>query len=134
MFPNVKSENGAEAVGDGIIGAGVLADGQCSGSICLEPDPAGAKKGGTFLDEVGFKGVEGPPLFKDLGGKGRFLDSGCAFARNDSRGAFASNAIGSAFARNGPSRSELVKVEIVIQDLAGVVENGTAGMADDLLQ
>ena len=107
VFPNVEGEEGAEAVGDGVIGAGVLADGQYAGRIRLEPDPAGAEEGGSFLDEVDFKGVEGLPLFNDLGAKGRFLDFGFAFARNDSGG------------------SELGKVEIMIQDLAGVVEDGT---------
>ena len=116
VFPDVKGENGAEAVGDGVIGAGVLADGQCTGRISLEPDPAGAEEGGAFLHEFSLESVEGPPLFDDLGVEGRFLDFGFAFARN------------------GPSRPELRKVEIVIQDLAGVVEDGTAGMADDLLQ
>ena len=114
VFPNVEGEEGSEAVGDRVIGAGVLADGQCAGRIRLEPDPAGSEEGGAFLHEVGFEGVEAPPLFNDLGYKGRFLDF--AFARNDSGG------------------SELGKVEIMIQDLAGVVEDGTAGMADDVLQ
>ena len=125
VFPNVKSKDGTKSMGDGVIGAGVLADGQCTGRIRLEPDPARAEKGGSFLYEVGFEGVEAPPLFNDLGYKGRFLDSGFAFARNDS---------GRAFARNDLSRPELRKVEIVIQDLAGVVEDGTGGIADDVLQ
>ncbi len=116
MFPNVEGKKGAEPVGNGVIGAGVLADGQCAGRIRLEPDPAGAEEGGAFLHEFSLEGVEAPPLFDDLGAKGRFLDFGFAFARNDKRGAFASN---------DPSRPELRKVEIVIQDLAGVVEDGT---------
>lgn len=116
MFPNVEGKKGAESMGDGVIGAGVLADAQCSGRIRLEPDPAGAEEGGAFLHEFSLEGVKAPPLFNDLGAKGRFLDFGFAFARNDSGG------------------SELGKVEIMIQDLAGIVENGTAGMADDVLQ
>ena len=91
MFPNVEGKKGAEPVGNGVIGAGVLADGQCAGRIRLEPDPARAEKGGSFLHEVGFEGVEAPPLFDDLGAKGRFLDFGFSFARNDRRGAFARN-------------------------------------------
>ena len=116
MFPNVEGKKGAEPVGNGVIGAGVLADGQCAGRIRLEPDPAGSEEGGAFLHEFSLECVEAPPLFDDLGDEGRFPDFGFAFARN------------------GPGRPELRKVEIVIQDLAGVVEDGTAGMADDLLQ
>ncbi len=107
VLPNVISEDGTETVGNGVIGAGVLADGQRAGRIRLEPDPAGAEEGGAFLHEFSLEGVEAPPLFDDLGAKGRFLDFGFASARNDSR------------------RPELRKVEIVIQDLAGVVEDGT---------
>ena len=116
MFPDVESEDGSETVGDGIIGAGVLADGQCAGGISLKPDPARAKEGGAFLDEFGFEGGEGPPLLDDLGAKGRFLDFGFAFARND---------------RGGP---KLGKLEIVIQSLAGAVEDGAGRMADDVFQ
>ena len=84
VFPDVESEKRAEAIGDGVVGAGVLANGQGAGRISLEPDPAGAEESGAFLHEVSFEGVEGPPLFDDLGDEGRFLDSGFAFARNDS--------------------------------------------------
>ena len=125
VLPDVESEDGAEPMGDGVVGAGVRVDGQSAGRICMEPDPAGAEKGGAFLDEVNLEGVDGPPLFDDLGDEGRFLDFGFACARNDRRGAFACNDTG------GP---ELGKVEIVIQDLTGVVKNGTVGMADDVLQ
>ena len=125
MFPNVEGKKGAEPVGDRVIGAGVLADGQCAGRIRLEPDPARAEEGGAFLHEFSLEGVEAPPLFDDLGYKGRFLDSGFAFARNDS---------GRAFARNDLSRPELRKVEIVIQDLTRIIKDRTGGMADDVLQ
>lgn len=116
VFPNVEGEEGSEAVGDGVIGAGILADAQVAGHICLEPDPAGAEESSAFLDKVGFESVEVPPLFDDLGAKGRFLDFGFAFARNDSR------------------RPELRKVEIVIQDLTRIIKDRTGGMADDVLQ
>ena len=41
VFPDVEGEEGPEAVGDGVVGAGVLADGQGAGGIGLEPDPSG---------------------------------------------------------------------------------------------
>ncbi len=65
MFPDVESEDGAEAVGDGVVGAGVLADGQGAGVIGLEPNPAGAEhktKSGTPVgapDEL--EGLERTP-------------------------------------------------------------------------
>ena len=67
MLPNIEGEEGAEAVGDGVIGAGVLADGQLAGVIGLEPDPAGAEEADTFGDKLFPEGFEGAPLGLDLG-------------------------------------------------------------------
>lgn len=39
MFPNVEGKKGAKAMGNGVVGAGVLADGQGAGRISLEPYP-----------------------------------------------------------------------------------------------
>ena len=52
VFPDVEGEEGAEAMGDGVVGAGVLADGQGAGGIGLEPDPAGAEEADALGDEL----------------------------------------------------------------------------------
>ena len=76
MFPNVKGEDRAEAVGNGVVGAGVLADGQGAGVIDLEPDPAGAEQADALGDELFLEGFNGAPLLLDLvfqrPGRGRF--------------------------------------------------------------
>ena len=46
VFPDVEGEEGAEAVGDGVVGAGVLADGQGAGGIGLEPHQIGELRHG----------------------------------------------------------------------------------------
>ena len=66
VFPDVEGQEGAEAVGDGVVGAGVLADGQGAGGIGLEPDPAGAEEADALGDELCLEGFEGVPLGFDL--------------------------------------------------------------------
>ena len=92
VLPDVESEDGLEAVGYGIIGVGVLSDGQLAHLVGLEPDPAGAKEGGAFRFEVSFEGVEGAPLLDNLSKKRRFF----------------------AALRMTGIRSELTKIEVVI--------------------
>ena len=67
VFPDVEGEEGAEAVGDGVVGAGVLADGQGAGGIGLEPHPPGAEEADALGDELLLEGLEGAPLGFDLG-------------------------------------------------------------------
>ncbi len=67
VFPDVEGEEGAEAVGDGVVGAGVLADGQGAGGIGLEPHPAGAEQADALGDELFLEGLEGAPLGFDPG-------------------------------------------------------------------
>ena len=114
VFPDVEGEEGAEAVGDGVVGAGVLADGQGAGGIGLEPDPAGAEEADALGDELFLEGFEGAPLGFDLGDQGRFL-----------------HPFG---IRNDRHRAELGEVEVVVQDLAGVVEDGAGGLGHNFLQ
>ena len=125
VFPDVKGEDGFKALGDGVGGAGLLGDGERAVRRCREPYPAGAEEPGALGDEVVLEGVEGAPLLQDLreempgrAGHDRFL----RFARNDR---------GSAIPGNG---LELREVQIVVQYLAGVVENGPVGLAYDILQ
>lgn len=48
VLPDVEGKEGAEAVGYGIIGVGVLGDAQLPCLVGLEPDPAGAEEGGAL--------------------------------------------------------------------------------------
>ena len=114
VLPDVEGEEGLEAVGGGVVGAGVLADGKGAGGVGLEPDPAGAEEGGAGGGEGGLEGFEGAPLFLDLGLEGRFLPP--FGARNDSR------------------RAELGEVEVMVQDLAGVVEDGAGRLLNNVFQ
>ncbi len=112
VFPDVEGEEGAEAVGDGVVGAGVLADGQGAGGIGLEPDPAGAEEADALGDELFPEGFEGAPLGFDPGLEGA----------------------GRPFDRLRDRPAELGEVEVVVQDLAGVVEDGAGGLGHNLLQ
>ena len=111
VFPDVEGEERGEAVGGGGVGAGVLADGESAGGIGLEPDPAGAEEGGAFRFEVGLEVFEGAPLLPDAGRQGGFRDG-----------------------TGGLRGTELREVQVVVQDLAGVVEDGAGGLPDDLLE
>ena len=114
VFPDVEGQEGLEAVGGGVVGAGVLADGKSAVGIGLEPDPAGAEEGGAGGDERGLEGGEGAPLAGDLGLEGRFLHP--FGARNDNR------------------RTELRKVQIMVQNLTGIVEDAPGRFLNNLLQ
>ena len=122
VFPDVEGEEGAEAVGDGVIGAGVLADGQGAGGVGLEPDPAGAEEADALGDELFPEGVEGAPLGFDLGLQGA------------GRGRFPVKPGMTGKVKPGMTRAELGEVEVVVQDLAGVVEDGAGGLGHNLLQ
>ena len=92
VLPDVEGQYRSEAVGDGVIGVGVLNDGEGALCVSLEPDPAGAKEGGAFCLELSFEGVEGAPLLDNLSKKRRFF----------------------AALRMTGIRSELTKIEVVI--------------------
>ena len=62
VFPDVEGEDGFEAVGYRVVGVGVLGDGQGTRSVGLEPDPAGAEEAYALGFEVGFEGIDTPPL------------------------------------------------------------------------
>ena len=112
VLPDVKGEERFEALGDGVIGAGLLGDDQ--GAIFLrgEPYPAAAKEGDAFGLELGLEGIHTPPLLQDLGRQRRLRVKPAMRVRG----------------------TELREVEVVIQDLAGVVEDGAGGGLHDLFQ
>ena len=126
MFPDVEGQEGLEPMGGGVVGAGVLADGQGAIGIGLEPYPAGAEEGGAGGDEGGLEGGEGAPLADDLGLEGRFR------VKPGMRGP------GRPFdkLRDRPlsRRTELRKVQIMIQDLAGIVEHAPGRFLNDFFQ
>ena len=84
VFPDVEGEEGPEAsgrpfdrlrdrpMGDGVVGAGVLADGQGAGGIGLEPHPSGPEQADALGDELFLEGFEGAPLGLELLAEGRF--------------------------------------------------------------
>ena len=133
VFPDVEGEDGAEAVGDGIVGAGVLADGQGAGDIGLEPDPAGAEEAHTLGNEVFLEGLDGAPLLSDLPAEGRIRGKLIRLGRTrqDGRHPLPLRAPGH---NEWDGRLELGKVQVVVQDLAGVVEDRAFRFAYNLLQ
>ena len=65
VLPDVEGEEGLEAVGDGIISASVLGNGEGAFFIGLEPDPATTEEAHAFNFELSFKGVYTSPLLHD---------------------------------------------------------------------
>ena len=120
VLPDVEGQEGLETVGGGVVGAGVLADGKSAIGIGLEPHPAGAEEGGAGGDERGLEGGEGAPLGLDLGleGPGRPLDK----LRDRP------------LDRLSNRRTELRKVQIMVQNLTGIVEHAPGRFLNNLLQ
>ncbi len=110
VLPDVEGQDGTEAAGDGVAGAGLLGDDEGAVGDGPEPDPAGAEQPGAFGDEVVLEGVEAAPLLHDL-----LQESGV-------------------LGRLGAAGAELREIQVVIQDLSGVVEDGAVGLADNLLE
>ena len=118
VLPDVEGEDGGEATGQGVAGAGFLGDGQCAVRGGGKPYPAAAEQTCALGFEVYLEGVEGAPLCfylsqkrtPDLGGGDRIPD-----LVGDDGG------------------TELGEVEVMIQYLAGVVEDGPGGSLLDYL-
>ena len=111
VFPDVEGEEGVEAFGDGVVGAGFLGDDQSTVFLCGEPYPAAAEEGDAFGFELGFEGVEGTPLLLDL---------------------LSESAAGDVDHRCGGTK--LGEVEVVVEDLAGIVEDAAFGVFHDFFQ
>ena len=82
VLPDVEGEDGLKAVSDGVVGAGVLSNGQLAGGVGLEPDPAGAKEGDAFGFEFSFESIHTSPLLRNLSKKRRFLHSTSTLLHN----------------------------------------------------
>ena len=113
VLPYVEGEDGGEAAGQGVAGAGLLGDGQCAVRGGGKPYPAAAEQACAFGFEVCLEGVQGAPLKEDLvqempGGSGQ--DGIPDQVGDDGR-------VG------GDGWTELSEVEVVVQDLAGIVED-----------
>ncbi len=116
VFPDIEGQQRFIAFGDRVVGIGFLRDHQSAVGLGREPGPAGAEKAGAFGFEFGFESFKAPPLFLDLGFEtpGRLR---CPV-------------------RPGMTIvcTELRKVQVVIQDLPGVIENAAFGFADDFFE
>ena len=113
MLPDIEGKQRLQALGERVVGVRLLGDDEGAVGGGGEPDPAGTEEGGAFGDEVGLEGGEGAPLLDDLLVDTRFLRRLC---------------------RLGMTRAELGEIQIVVQNLAGVVEDGAIGLEDNLFQ
>ena len=119
VLPDVEGQERGVAVGDGVGGAGFLGDVEGAVGGGGEPDPAGAKEGGAVGGEDGPERIDSAPLFLDLVSEtpGRAGHDGSIRA-----------------GRFGRTRLELSEIQVMVQDLAGVVEEGAIGLEDDFFQ
>lgn len=108
VLPNVEGQKGLQALGNGVGSAGFLRDDQGAISLSGEPYPAAAKKAYAFGNELFFESVETPPLLHDL--------------------------IDHLACRSCRFRSKLREIEVVVEDLTGIVEHATSGLLHNLLQ
>ena len=119
VLPDVEGTEGLEAAADRVAGTGFLGNDEGTVGIGGEPDPAGAEQADAGGDKGRFEGIKASPLGINPGEKGRFLRR---FAPRNDR---------NRIRRSGP---ELREIQVVVQDLAGVIEDGAIGLADDFLQ
>ena len=111
MLPDIERQNRLQALRKRIVRIRLLGDDEGAVGGGGEPDPAGAEEGGAFGDEVGLEGVQGAPLFHNL-----------------------SLEMPGRAGHDGRSRLELREVQVMVQDLAGVVEDGAVSGKDDFFQ
>ena len=110
MFPYVDAENGLQSVANGVACIGFLCNHEFPFAVTGKPYPTATEKTGAFLLELLLEGFERAKLCIDGFGQ---LAHGLAI-----------------FLRSG----ELREVEIVVEDLSGVVEDGTFGMFNDFFE
>ena len=110
VLPDVEGEEGLEAAGYGVAGIGLLGDDEGAVGIGGEPDPAGAEEADAFGYELVLEGFEAAPLLYNL---------------------LAKRALGS---KRPSAGTELREVHLVVEDLAGIVEEGAGGFRHDLFE
>ena len=111
MLPDIEGKQRLQALGERVVGVRLLGDDEGAVGGGGEPDPAGAEEGGAFGDEVGLEGGYSSPLFHNL-----------------------SLEMPGRAGHDGRSRLELREVQVMVQDLAGVVEDGAIGLEHDVFQ
>ena len=99
MLPDIEGQYRLKPTGDGVAGIGFQGDDEGAAGSRGEPDPAGAEEADALGDEVGLEGLEGAPLLLDLSGQ-------------------------RSVRKRRATRAELREIQVVVQDLAGVVEDG----------
>ena len=104
VLPDVEGQQRPEAMGYGVVCAGALKDGEGAVFVGGKPHPAGAEEADTFGFKLRLECLETSPLL---------IDPGCQRTRRGGLG--------------GIGWCELGEVEVVVQDLAGVVEDGAGG-------
>ena len=110
MFPYVDAENGLQSVANRVACIGFLRNHEFTFAVTGKPYPTATEKTGAFLLELLLEGFERTKLCIDGFGQ---LTHGLAI-----------------FLRSG----ELREVEIVVEDLSGVVEDGTFGVFNDFFE
>ena len=106
MFPDVEGQDGIEAVGNRVVGAGALQDGEGAVVSSAEPYPAAAEETDSSGFKFGLEDIQGAPLLRNL----------CS----ECSGRFVSSLV---------SRCELGEVHIVVEHLTGIVEQSAGGCA-----
>ena len=106
VLPDVEGEEGLEVVKEGVVGVGFLGDDEFAVGADAEPDPAGAEEGGATVLELMLERFE--------------------------RAEVADYQVGYGAGAEVVGGAELVEIHGVVEELAGVVEEGAGGALDDL--
>ena len=109
VLPYVEGEERPKALLHGVVRPRLLGDDEGAIGPGRQPHPAAAEKACARRHELGLEGLDGPPLPDDLLGQ---------FSHRPSLG----------------RRPELREIQVVVQDLPRVVEDGTIGLPDNFLQ
>ena len=111
MLPDVHRKQRFQAFGDGISGIGFLGDNEFAIFVRSKPDPTRTEERGSFLFELRFEGFERTKIAVNS-------VEDCTFRR----------------VVVGCDRRELEEVQVVVQDLSGIVEDSALRFGDNLLQ
>ena len=110
VLPDVEGQEGLEALAHRVAGIRLLGDHQFAFRVGGEPHPAAAEEACALRHEFLLEGVEPAEIAVDR--RGEFAGGGVVRAR----------------------RAELREIEVVVQGLAGVVQDAAFGSLDDLLE